>query len=51
MFKFVFLALALTGCTYSLTMADADGRASDVVDQTVSPQNSFSPEVSIPLKG
>ena len=45
----LFLAmLALSGCTYSITMVHTEGTASDVVDETSSPTSTISPNVKIP---
>ena len=40
--------LALSGCTYSITMVHTEGSASDVVDETSTPTSSVSPNVNIP---
>lgn len=46
MYRYIAIALALTGCTLSLTNVSTDGEADDVVDtaQTASPHA----EVHIP---
>jgi len=45
----LFLAmLALSGCTYSITMVHTEGTATDVVDETSSPTSSVTPNVNIP---
>lgn len=47
---FTLSVLALTGCTYSITMVHTEGTATDVVDQTATntPSTSVTPTVSIP---
>jgi hypothetical protein len=42
--------LALSGCTYSITMVHTEGTASDVVDDTDTPTSTISPNINIPLK-
>lgn len=44
---FIFLALFLSSCTYSITMVHTEGTASDVVDETAT--NSPSTEVTLKL--
>lgn len=47
---FTLSILALTGCTYSITMVHTQGEATDVVDETATntPSTSVTPTVSIP---
>lgn len=40
--------LALTGCTYNVSMAHTEGSAQDVIDDTASNEPDVSPTVSIP---
>lgn len=40
--------LALTSCTYSITMVHTEGQATDVVDETATNSPDVSPTVSIP---
>jgi hypothetical protein len=42
------IAILVTGCTYSMTMINTDGTASDVVDQNQTPTTSVSPTISVP---
>lgn len=42
------LVATTTGCTYSITMVDTEGTASDVVDETDTPTTSVIPTVAIP---
>ncbi len=42
---------ALAGCTYNISMAHTEGTASDVIDDTQSPQNTVSPNIEIPAIG
>lgn len=44
------LIVVLCGCTTSLTIIHTQGEATDVVDETQSPKNDVSPEISIPAK-
>ena len=50
MFLISFMALALVGCTYSITMVHTEGTATDVVDETATntPSTSVTPTVTIP---
>lgn len=47
----IFLFIALSGCTYSITMVHTQGEATDVVDETASntPSTSVSPTISVPV--
>lgn len=47
----IFSLLALSGCTYSITMVHTQGEATDVVDETASntPSTSVSPTISLPV--
>lgn len=50
----VFLAvfsLTATACTYNISMAHTEGQATDVIDDTQSPQNDISPTISPTLSG
>lgn len=52
MFKYLLLitTLALTSCTYSITMVHTQGEAQDVVDETATnaPSTSVTPTLTIP---
>lgn len=41
----LFLLSILSSCTYNISMAHTSGMASDVIDDTQSPQNTLSPVV------
>ncbi len=41
-------AIFLTACTYSITMAHTQGKAKDVIDETVAPSTPITPTLSIP---
>jgi hypothetical protein len=44
------LLLALSSCTYSITMVHTEGQATDVVDETATntPSTSVTPTVTLP---
>lgn len=45
--SFIYSTLALTSCTYSITMVHTEGTATDVVDETATNQPSTS--VTVPI--
>lgn len=50
--KLAILALvALSSCTYTISMAHTEGEANDVVDATSTPTADVSPTINIPAKG
>jgi len=44
----IIMAELLSSCTYSITMVETEGSASDVVDEASTPSTSVSPTLSIP---
>ena len=46
----LFVVSIFSGCTYNVSMAHTEGTASDVIDDTQAPENTVSPNLTIPLK-
>jgi len=40
--------ILLSACTYSITMAHTQGKAKDVIDETVTPSTTVTPTLTIP---
>lgn len=49
MLGIVFLSVAISSCTYSITMVHTEGTASDVVDETATNSPNVSPDIKIPI--
>lgn len=47
----IFLTLILTGCTLSFQNISTHGTATDLVDETQTPQNTTTPSLNIPVNG
>ncbi len=49
---FLFFSIVFTpSCTYNISMAHTEGQADDVIRDTLTPQNTVSPDIQIPLVG
>lgn len=51
--KYTILSLMclLSSCTYSITMVDTEGTASDIVDEQQTPSTSVTPTIAVPSSG
>jgi hypothetical protein len=51
LFAAILIASIAASCTYNISMAHTSGQASDVIDDTLTPQNTISPNLEVPLIG
>lgn len=48
---FLIVIIFCCSCTISMNMVSTEGTASDVIDETQSPQNDLKADISVPLSG